>query len=267
MPDTRRIAGPENTQSPFAYVVNETTEAVTNGKRADGRAQKDHRPIYLKAGLLSQAKGSALGEFGQTKVVCAVYGPREVPRREDFSIQGQINCDVKFAPFSCRVRRQHVQDGQEKDLSAQLLEAVEPAVRLDTFPKSQVDIYVTVLENDGGVLSAAITCACLALADAGIEMYDLVVGCSARLHGDTVLMDPSEKEERLKTASGQKPGGELTVAFMPSLRQVSAICFHGDTDLELLTQASQLCQDTCQKLYQVVQATLITAIQNRMKAA
>lgn len=28
-------------------------------------------------------------------------------------------------------------------------------------------------------LSAAITCASLALADAGIEMYDLVVGCSA----------------------------------------------------------------------------------------
>ena len=58
------------------------------------------------------------------------YGPREVARREDFSMKGQIACEVKFAPFSCRVRRQHVQDMQEKDFSTQLLEALEPAVRL-----------------------------------------------------------------------------------------------------------------------------------------
>ncbi|KAL8597405.1 hypothetical protein ACOMHN_022314 [Nucella lapillus] len=265
MPDTRRIAGPENTQSPFDFEVKEVAQALIKGKRADGRAEGDHRPLYLKAGLLSQAKGSAMAEFGQTKVVCAVYGPREVARREDFSIQGQINCDVKFAPFSCRVRRPHVQDLQEKDFSSQLLEAVEPAVRLDTFPKSQVDIYVTVLENDGSVLSTAIICACLALADAGIEMYDLVVACTAHIHGETVLIDPSGREEKAKMASEGKPGGELTVAFMPSLHQVSALCFQGDTDLEVLTQASQQCQNTCQKLYQVLQETLVRAAESDAK--
>lgn len=41
-------------------------------------------------------------------------------------------------------------------------------------------------------------------------------------------------------ASGQNPGGQLTLGFMPSLRQVSALCFLGDTDLDILTQVRSL---------------------------
>jgi exosome complex component MTR3 len=46
---------------------------------------------------------------------------------------GQLSCNVKFAPFSCKIRRQHMQDTEGKDLSTQLLEALEPAVRLVRF--------------------------------------------------------------------------------------------------------------------------------------
>lgn len=37
---------------------------------------------------------------------------------------------------------------------------------------------MSVLENDGGPLAAAITCAGLALADAHVPMYDLVAAAS-----------------------------------------------------------------------------------------
>ena len=45
-------------------------------------------------------------------------------------------------------------------------------------PQSFIDVYVTVLEADGiaSSLALAITCASLALVDAGIEMCDVVVG-------------------------------------------------------------------------------------------
>ena len=36
-----------------------------------------------------------------------------------------------------------------------------------------------VLENSGSAVAASLTCASLALADASIPMYDLVVGASA----------------------------------------------------------------------------------------
>ncbi|GFN97500.1 exosome complex component mtr3-like, partial [Plakobranchus ocellatus] len=112
------------------------------------------------------------------ELLCS-YGPREVLRREDFSLKGQLTCDFKFTTFSCRQRRQYQQDSQEKDLSVLVLEALEPAVCLHKYPKSQINIFITVLQHDGSALSAAITCASVALASAGIEMYDLVVASSA----------------------------------------------------------------------------------------
>lgn len=48
----------------------------------------------------------------------------------------------------------------------------------DKFPKSQIDVYVTVIEDDGGLLAACITAAGLALCHASIDVYDLVVGSS-----------------------------------------------------------------------------------------
>lgn len=45
-------------------------------------------------------------------------------------MKGQLTCDFKFATFSCKYRRQHQQDNEEKDLSVLLLEALEPAVCL-----------------------------------------------------------------------------------------------------------------------------------------
>ena len=58
------------------------------------------------------------------------YGPREVTRREDFSMKGQLMCEFKFATFSCQLRRTHQQDGEMKDYSVIIEEALKPAVRL-----------------------------------------------------------------------------------------------------------------------------------------
>ncbi len=49
---------------------------------------------------------------------------------------------------------------------------------LDKYPKSTIDIYILVIESDGGCLPAAITAASMALCNAGIESYDLVPSCS-----------------------------------------------------------------------------------------
>ena len=44
-------------------------------------------------------------------------------------------------------------------------------------PKSCVDVFVMVLESGGSDLAVAITAASVALADAGIELFDLVPAC------------------------------------------------------------------------------------------
>jgi exosome complex component MTR3 len=58
------------------------------------------------------------------------YGPREVKFKDEFSLLGQINCELKYATFSGKLRRQHQQDSEEKEASLILKEALEPAVRL-----------------------------------------------------------------------------------------------------------------------------------------
>jgi exosome complex component MTR3 len=55
------------------------------------------------------------------------------------------------------------------------------SVRLELLPKSTIDIFVTVIENDGieGCIAAGTVAASTALADAGIEMIGLVMSCTA----------------------------------------------------------------------------------------
>ena len=46
------------------------------------------------------------------------------------------------------------------------------------YPKSQIDVFVTVLQNDGSVLASSITCAGMALIDASIHVFDVILGSS-----------------------------------------------------------------------------------------
>ncbi|MEM2725753.1 MAG: exosome complex exonuclease Rrp41, partial [Candidatus Bathyarchaeia archaeon] len=52
-----------------------------NGLRVDGRRPDELRPIKMEVGVLSNADGSAYIEQGKSKILAAVYGPREVHPR------------------------------------------------------------------------------------------------------------------------------------------------------------------------------------------
>ncbi|GAB6028428.1 Exosome complex component MTR3 [Chamberlinius hualienensis] len=181
-PISKRIVGPSVSYSPTRFAVE--TEKVGNKPkigegRCDGRQPHDIRPFFLKVGVVSQAKGSSYIEMGKTKVLCSVYGPREITKKkEGFSIKGKIHCEFKYAPFSCVIRRQFQQDQEEKELSQVMNQALEPVICSHTFPKARVDVFIQVLQNDGGALAVAITAAGAALADAGIPMFDLIMGCN-----------------------------------------------------------------------------------------
>lgn len=87
-----------------------------------------------------------------------------------------------------------------------------PSLRLELFPKSIIDVYITVLENDGfeSCVSAGAVAASTALADAGVEMLGLVMSCTASLVGDQVWVDPTTEES-------QRATGTVLVACMPAI--------------------------------------------------
>ena len=249
--DTKRICGPaDETRAPLdenKIKQDREKHVVIDGKRQDGRTCDEIRKFFVRANAVTQAKGSAYIETGKTKIICSIYGPRESLRKQEFRMKGKLTCEINYAPFSCKKRRSPVRDSEEKDLSNIIKQALEPAIILEKFPKAQIDIYIMVLENDGNVLSGAINCATVALVDAGIEMYDLVIASSLVQSIDNTLLDPLCTEE-----SNEEVCGLVTVAFLPVLNQISVLNMDGELSLNRTNQAIQRCIEGCARIYPVI---------------
>lgn len=172
----------------------------------------------------------------------------------------RLTTDMRFAPFSCPERGSWIQGSQDKDLSLMLHESLQPSLCLHKYPRSQIEVNVMVLENCGSVVAHAITCASLALADAGIEMYDLVLGCSIHQDGASYAVDPSYMEENGCSSVNSENQGGLTVAFLPSLNQISGLQSDGVMTEETLTAGVRTCIEGCYKLYPVIQQALAKAV-------
>lgn len=255
--DHKRLPIPEESKSPECFVPQQPC-SVSFKQRKDGRQSKTLRAIHLQCGTISQARGSSYLEIGHTKVICAVYGPREVTKKEDFSMYGQLQCEFRFATFASVRRRPHEPDDIQRDLSIIVQEALQPAVQLDKFPKARMDVFITVLEDDGSALAAAITCSSAALINAGIELYDTVVAASVRQFEDIKLVDPCKDEEYPVVVSSTEAAddGQITVAFMPSINQVSSVYQVGYMSLERSNALRQLALEAAQSLYLVVRQQL-----------
>ena len=235
------------------------------GTEVETGARPDHelRRVYIQCGLNAEAAGSAYLELGNTKVLCAVFGPRQVSsgltllRGAEGSSgaavssspsggsggggeggvagaagasSGRLACDLKYAPFAkaktpplartnggsfvktrgARMEELNATMGSERRLSQALQHALMPSVRFQEFPNASVEVFALVLESEGtdGDIAAAITCASIALAHAGIPLYDLVAACAvmsvpttaaggeaaAATKGRRMIVDPTAAE-------------------------------------------------------------------------
>lgn len=73
-----------------------------------------------------------------------------------------------------------LQDAEDRSIAVAIHNAIVASVRLELLPKSTIDIFLTIIENDGteGCVAAGSIAASTALADAGIDMIGLVMSCS-----------------------------------------------------------------------------------------
>ena len=255
--DSRRLVGPEGSVAYKAYVKD--TQHENNRDRRGGRGKEEHRKVFLKTNVIAQAKGSAYLEQGGTKVMVGVYGPREVSHRKDFSMKGQLTAELKFAPFACVERRGHQADAEEDELGIILGEALSSTVCLHRYPKSCIEVFVTVLEDDGSVLAAALTASGLALANAGVHMFDLIVGSAVSLGEDNQLRVDPERGEGW--GSGVK--GELTIGLLPTLDQVVACLAEGRLPQSTLASALASASSTASTLLPLVQQTIAENVKKR----
>ncbi|KAI0147896.1 exoribonuclease [Hypoxylon sp. NC0597] len=246
MADRRRINGPVGATAPPVY-------DRPQGKRAAGPVDDNVvRKIFLKTGVTPSASGSAYLEVEDPnsnrpsgtslKLTCTVHGPRALPRSAPFSPHIILSTHVKYAPFATRQRRGYLRDSSERDLGVHLETALRGAIIADRWPKSGVDIIVTIIEGDQNrdspeydkdegwdmmnVLSGCITVASAAIADAGIDCVDTVAGGVAAIVAKdaksqpVVVLDPD-------VAAYHKIFAACCVAYLPTRDEVTNIWFKG----------------------------------------
>ncbi|KAF8238635.1 ribosomal protein S5 domain 2-like protein [Tricholoma matsutake] len=250
--DRRRINGPEESH-PLVF-ESQHDHDLPKWRLGEPRKQRnstDIRAIFLRPGLIDQSNGSAYVETEQTKIACAVYGPRQ-SKSVAYHDKGRINVEVKFAPFSCERRRAAMRDVEDRSIAVAICQALVPSVRLELLPKSTIDVFITVIETDGmeGCISSGVVAASTALADAGIEMLGLVMSCSAALVGTETWLDPTAEEARLSQ-------GTLVLSCMPALGVITSVWESGRMKTEEVLASVNLCQERCSDIHSVVAQALL----------
>lgn len=222
------------------------------GIRGDGRKADELRPVKLQVGVLPNADGSAYIEHGKNKILAAAYGPREMhPKHLAQADRMVLRCRYHMAPFSVPERKSPAPSRREVELSKVIKESLEPALFLELYPRTGVDVFVEVLQADGGTRCASITAAALAIADAGVPMRDLVVACAAGKVEDSVVLDLYDAEDKLGSA-------DVPVAYMPNLNAITLLQMDGVLTPEEFEKAVNMGMEGCKKIYLLQKEALKT---------
>lgn len=222
----------------------------------------------MKSDVVSKAKGSAYIEMGNTKIICSVFDPREIPSKQqtNYSTNGELNCEFRYLPYS-QSRRTLKNDIVEKSLTLSLKRALLPSVCRYAFSNFQVDIFVDVIEDDGSVLAAAINCAGLALSDAGIPMYDLLSASTIAIFDNHVLIDPTKNEEDLcSSVDLDQEHGIIVMSNLNMMEQVSEIWLCGLILPENLSNLIDLLKIQNREIIPIVKQILVNNVKKSLKS-
>jgi exosome complex component RRP41 len=217
--------------------MKEKPELIIKGKRTDGRAFDELRPIKIEVGMLKNAEGSAYVEWGNNKVLAAVYGPKEAqPKHFADPERAIIKCRYQMAPFSSL--EEHSRSGPNRraiEISKVTKEVFENVIMLENFPGDEIDIFVEILQSDGGTRAAGITAAATALASSGIPMRDIPYAVSAGKVGDQIILDLNKIEDNYSDA-------DMPIAISPRLNNVLLLQMDGSMTKEQMERALAMCQ-------------------------
>lgn len=222
-----------------------TEQLIIDGKRLDGRRVDELRPTSIKVGILANADGSAEIRMGRNIIIAAVYGPRELhPKHRALPDKALIQCYYRMSTFSVTERKSPAPSRREREISKIISEALESVVLVEKFPRTTIDVYIQVLQADGGTRCASLTAASVALADAGVPMRGLIAGVAAGLVNDQVVLDLFDIED-------QKGSGDVPIGYSPALNEISLLQLDGVFTLEQFQQALEMGIEGAKQVYEI----------------
>ena len=123
MPDSRRLAYSENTLS-YDLFVDDKKDTIY-----------EDEGILIQSDVITAANGSGYIEYKGAKVMVAVYGPKDIQRREDFTLDGFLKVELSYCLFARRDKRlmpTEIKD-TERYQASQLTEALSSVVQLKRY--------------------------------------------------------------------------------------------------------------------------------------
>ncbi|MBC7109932.1 MAG: exosome complex exonuclease Rrp41 [Archaeoglobi archaeon] len=224
---------------------------IIDGRRIDGRAPDELRPMKIVVGPLNRADGSCYLEHGKNKVMAAVYGPREVhPKHLQEATHAIIRYRYNMAPFSVEERKRPGPDRRSIEISKVSREALESVILKEYFPRSAIDIFVEILQADAGTRVAALNAASVALADAGIPMRGLISACSVGKVDDTLVLDLCKEEDNYGQA-------DMPVAILSNTGEITLLQMDGHLTREEFERALEMAIEGCKKIYRMQREALL----------
>ena len=132
------------------------------------------RPVVIERGVNDFAQGSAIVEFGGTKVLCTASVDAAVPPWMVGRGEGWITAEYAMMPCSTPTRRKREigkQDGRSVEIQRLIGRSLRATTNMALLGEHTIRIDCDVLRADGGTRTAAISGASVALADALLWMH------------------------------------------------------------------------------------------------
>ena len=237
--------------------------------REDGRRFKENRSIEIKMGVVKESSGSCLFNLGETKVIAWIKGPCETKSKCPEN-SGIIKSYFNMAPFSGIIHKSNQkQDIKDREFGKTVKTIFSQIVKLELYKKSEININVLVLQNDGNYKSASINAVSLALINSGICINDSVVGINVGYLDESVmengiLNDQNIFDEENKVIYDLQFNEEknyipaLNIAYLPHSKKIIYLeLTNAKTPYNKLIPILKEAQNSANNLYNEIQSKLI----------
>lgn len=293
MSDRRRLLGPSGMIIPNIPKQQQKSIITTTTNTSTSTIPS----FFLKHSIIDNANGSAYLEINNTIIEVSIFGPR--PIRGSFIDRASVSVDCKFLPHIIQPMASIFNDTTtsgggggggisssnrgyrtgmnniEHKLSSYLETCVLSSLILEKYPKSTIDIQISIISIDKEIggghlllwLLQWITCCCsLALVDSGIEMKDIISSGQVRLTklGEIIIGGNSDK-------TLTEDGIDGLVSFMNLKNdEIVGIWFEGEGDdnnneNSLLNESNmEKLIIECNKMSKIIRANLNSYLINSM---
>jgi ribonuclease PH len=182
-----------------------------NSLRSGGRGPFDLRPVSISRGYARHAEGSALIEYGATRVLCTASVEERVPGFLKGKGRGWLTAEYGMLPRSTATRSEREasrgrQGGRTLEIQRLIGRSLRAVIDLGSLGERTLQIDCDVLQADGGTRTASVTGAFVAAYDAlrwlrdrgqfaALPVRDFVAAVSVGIHGGRVLVDLDYAED------------------------------------------------------------------------